>query len=243
MAKMNFFKYRQRHAVEPTDDELNFSVIQAKTDLQFEHGAVTLLNDIEAHFREKGFWSDSSPAKETRRSDVKSERWTIARALKSLEARMEALESEVFKRSASSIDESIIHDKTDTMSFEKLRRLNSALRRSIHDKTYTMNIGIVQNKIDVVTPEENKKLVPFRVHVPHPLDDAKVHHSVVIYVEARVENESEILTPDALAMIERVRAEELQILKDKIGNCQLNAVRLGQEAKQITDPIAELLPT
>lgn len=220
MAKMRFFKYRQRHAVEPTDDDLNFSVAQAKSDLQFETAAIALLDDIEAHFREKGFWKDT-PTKEIRRSDVKSERWTLGRAVRTLETEIEIikekldglillaqLQPDTFKHGGSPIDDPAIHGKTDEVSLEA-----------------------------------NKKLVQFRVHVPHPFDAAKVHHSVTIAVEARIENGLEILTPDSLAMIERVRAEELQILKEKFEQCRLAACTLVQEAKQITDPIAELIPT
>lgn len=89
MARMRFYKFKQRGAIEPKDDDLNFSVTQAKSDLHFETAAVALLNEVEAHFREKGFWKDR-PGKEVR--DKKSERWTTAKAVRDHETRLQALE-------------------------------------------------------------------------------------------------------------------------------------------------------
>lgn len=132
MAKLRFYKFKQRGAVEPKDDELNFSVAQAKSDLQFVESAVAILDEIEAHFREKGFWKDVIE-KEVRNKS--SARWTVSNAVRALETEIEIikekldglltlaqLQPEVFKRSASSVDNNAIHDKTDAVNFEVNRK-------------------------------------------------------------------------------------------------------------------------
>lgn len=94
MAKMRFYKFKQRGAVEPTDADLNFSVAQAKSDLQFETSAVALLDEIEAHFRDKGWWKDTVE-KESRRRDTHSERWTIAKALREVQSELAIMREEL----------------------------------------------------------------------------------------------------------------------------------------------------
>lgn len=122
LARLKFYRYRQRGAVPPTDDELNFSVAQATSDLQFETSAVALLDEIEAHFRGKGWWKDA-PTKETRNNITRSERWTVAKTVRDHEARLQCIEETLegikntllFKQVPLTVDKMAVRDKTNVV--------------------------------------------------------------------------------------------------------------------------------
>lgn len=92
MARMRFWKYRMRGAIEPTDADLNFSVARANEDLKCETHLCALLDREEAMMLQLGLIA-SAEEMAKRRADLLKNRShsKTAEGLNRLETRIEAL--------------------------------------------------------------------------------------------------------------------------------------------------------
>lgn len=122
MAAMRFWIYRIRGSHQPTDNELNFSVEQAKQDLESEKDAVQLLTAIESYFLDKKIILPYSESEAKRTANRKSRdqrrtvRYEMSQHFNQLEAKLDRVIELLSGKSGRTIDIETFKQSTHDVS-------------------------------------------------------------------------------------------------------------------------------
>lgn len=154
MAQVHFYKYKQRNALEPLDENLNYSLAQAKHDLEHEPEAANLLKDLEQYLLERGYipkHEEIRKEREARRKNAEAQR----AQRRTVSGRMD----EMFKR----IEEKILQE------IKQCYTVIASHIQSLEDRIARMEVARVvrMSEFDEHKREEEIKKLSDLAH-PHP---------------------------------------------------------------------------